>query len=329
MIDIRWERRLHQAGSVLALAPGHLVVHERNTRLVSLDPVDGSVRWDVPVGTWPRAVAIAGSRCLVIPQNTDQLLCLDLDSGERVWAAGPYGFVGHLVVAGDVVFAGGWRGYTPLRALDLETGRLRWKTDHREHTVLPLPVGEGLLVGRPGDNIVRLIDQRDARPLTTWTLPQPLVDHRPAFVADGSGGLLVRCGSRAIARLVPSTGTTDLLVEAEHDLAPVAVNWLDGRLWLWERRGGYTLANAADGRLLGRVGPGQQLVRSVVPTRGGFVVADTSGALLRVSPQGQIDDRVVVGRRIRALRSSAPSGLLVLTKGSLLVVGLGNSARPQ
>jgi outer membrane protein assembly factor BamB len=327
VIDVRWERHLHQAGSgsALALTPGHLVGHERNTRLVNLDPVDGSVRWDVPVGSWPRAVAIAGSRCFVLPQNTGQLQCLDLHSGERVWTAGPYGFVGHLVVAGNLVFVGGWRSYTPLRALDVETGQLRWETDHREHTVLPVPVRDGLLVGRPGDSTVRLIDQRDARPMTTWPLPQPLVDHdnRRAFVADGSGGLLVRCGSRAVARIVPSTGTTDLVVEAERDLAPVPVDRHDGLLWLWERRGGCTVATSAEGRILGRVDSGRQLVHSVVSAGGEFVLADTNGRLLRVSAQGSIGDCAVVGQRIRALRRLDQSGLLVVTKGSLLAVELG------
>lgn len=332
MIDIRWERRLHQAGSgsKLALTPGHLVVHERNTRLVSLDPVDGSVRWDVAVGTWPRAVVIAGPRCLVLPQNTDQVVCLDLESGERVWAAGLYGYVGHIVVAGDLVFVGGWRGYTPLRALDAGTGEVRWTTDHREHTVLPVPVGEGLLLGQPGQSTVRLIGQRDARPMNTWILPEPLVDHdnRAAFVADGSGGLLVRCGNRAICRIGPSTTTAELLIHAEWDLAPVAAERVGRVLWLWRRHGGCILADVMDGRVLGEVGPGRPLVGSVVPSGGGFVVADTNGVLLHVGSQGQIGDRAVIGRRVRALRGLAPSGLLVLTKGSLLAAEWGSGARP-
>ncbi|RZQ59934.1 PQQ-binding-like beta-propeller repeat protein [Amycolatopsis suaedae] len=318
MSGVRWERRLHQAGasSALALAPGHLVVHERNTRLVSLDPADGSVRWDVPVGTWPRAVVITGRRCLLLPQNTGLVLCLDLDSGDRVWTAGPYGFVGHLVVADDVVFVGGWRGYTPLRALDLGTGRLRWEADLREHIVRPMQVGAGLLTGRPGDRVLRLLDRRDGRPLTTWSLPSPLGDHETAFVADEAGGVLVRCGSRSIARLVPSAGTAELVVEA--DLPAVTMEYLGGLLWLWDRRSGYTLVNPSDGRTRGRVDPGRQLVGSVVPAGGGYVVAETNGALLRLSPQGRIGDRVVVGRRIRALHGLEPSGLLVVTKGSLL-----------
>ncbi|MER5626124.1 PQQ-binding-like beta-propeller repeat protein [Streptosporangium sp. NPDC002544] len=78
-----WERQLHQRGSASALAvtEDRVVLHERHTRLVCLDRHDCSVRWDVPIGTWPRAVVVASDRCLVLPQDTDQLFCLDLTTG--------------------------------------------------------------------------------------------------------------------------------------------------------------------------------------------------------------------------------------------------------
>jgi outer membrane protein assembly factor BamB len=121
---IVWERNLHQAGrdTAVATAPGHLVVHERGTRLVSLDPDDGVVRWDVPAGTWPRDLVVAGPYCLVLPQNPSDLLCLDVHTGTLVWRAELARFSGNVVVAGDTVLAGGWRDYTPVRAFDLATG---------------------------------------------------------------------------------------------------------------------------------------------------------------------------------------------------------------
>lgn len=124
---IVWERNLHQAGrdTAVATAPGHLVVHERGTRLVGLDPDDGSVRWDVPVGTWPRDLILAGPYCLVLPQNPSDLLCLDVHTGTLVWRVELARFSGNVVVAGDTVLAGGWRDYTPVRAFDLATGAPR------------------------------------------------------------------------------------------------------------------------------------------------------------------------------------------------------------
>jgi outer membrane protein assembly factor BamB len=121
---IVWERNLHQSGrgTKAAIAPGYLVVHERRTRLVSLDPDDGSVRWDVPAGTWPRDLVLAHPYCLVLPQSPSDLLCLDVHTGTLVWRVELATYTGGVSVAGDVVLAGGWRGYTPVRAFDLATG---------------------------------------------------------------------------------------------------------------------------------------------------------------------------------------------------------------
>jgi len=124
VFEIRWERPLHQAGvlSTVVIADGVLVAHERHSRLVRLDPESGSALWDVRVGTWPRSIAVAGQRCLVIPQDTDRLLCLDLATGDPLWHNDLRPYTGGLTVNGDLVHVGGWRGYTPVRAVDLATG---------------------------------------------------------------------------------------------------------------------------------------------------------------------------------------------------------------
>ena len=124
---IVWERNLHQAGrgTAVAIGAGHLVVHERRTRLVSLDPGDGSVRWDVPAGTWLRDLVLAQRYCLALPQFPSDLLCLDVHTGTLVWRAELAMFTGGLAVSGDTVLAGGWRGYTSVRAFDLPTGAPR------------------------------------------------------------------------------------------------------------------------------------------------------------------------------------------------------------
>lgn len=136
---VQWKRPLHQRSESKGLATTreYVVVYERNTRLVSLDPQDATVRWDVPVGRSPAIDLAAGprGRCLVLPQTTGQLLCLHLATGRRLWAADVPRFAGHQVTHADTVLVGGWRGYTSLRAFDLDTGRLRWQAAAPVRTV--------------------------------------------------------------------------------------------------------------------------------------------------------------------------------------------------
>lgn len=324
VIEMGWERPLHQRGvaSGLAVTNGHVIIHERGTRLVSLDPADGSVRWDVPVGTWPRAVVVVGDRCLVIPQDNPRLSCLDLATGQEIWSADVPAVPGHLVVSANVVLVGGWRGYTPLRAFDLATGQLRWETERRIDTVLPVPAGDGFLIGEPRDTRVRLIDRHDGRELSAWQLPQPLADNDAgsSISAVGPDRFLLRCGPRELAEIVLSADTAREFVRAETGLAAAAPGHAGGLLWLPEDRGGYTVVDPTAGRLRWRVDVGQRLVGDVVPTADGFLVASASGSLFHLTSDGRLATRTSVARRIWALRGAATDQLFALTKGALLAI---------
>ncbi|MEV7615070.1 PQQ-binding-like beta-propeller repeat protein [Streptomyces sp. NPDC089799] len=86
---VLWERELHQRGgaSVFVVGPDCVVLHERHTRLVCLERADGAVRWDVPLGTRPRGIVLAGDRVLVLPQAPNLLSCIDLRTGASLWSA--------------------------------------------------------------------------------------------------------------------------------------------------------------------------------------------------------------------------------------------------
>ncbi|MFC9252282.1 outer membrane protein assembly factor BamB family protein [Amycolatopsis thailandensis] len=327
MFDVRWERPLHQAGSPCALAATahHLVVHERSTRVVALDPADGSVRWDVPVGTWPRNLVIEDRFCLVIPQNVRRLLCLDVGTGEDVWQREPGAFAGHVVAHEGLVLVGGWRGYTPLSAVDLRTGDLRWRAKDRRRTALPVATAAGFLVGEPGGESVRLIDRADGRELAEWSFPGPLLgpDAGSAFVPDGSGGVLMRCGDRSVVRIRSSERKAETLFRAEHDLIPRAVERCGGLLWLAHLRGGCTAVDESDGTVRWRIDHDRRFVPSVAPVDGGFAIADEGGTLFRIDHEGAVRERVRITQRIRDLRGQAPSRLVLLTKGTLLAMGNG------
>lgn len=311
----------------MAVTEQHLVVHERNTRLVGLDPVEGSVRWDVPVGTWPRAVVVAEPHCLVIPQNTGGLLCLDVETGEDIWQAEPGSFAGHVVVDEELVLVGGWRGYTPLSAVDLRTGVPRWRAGTHGGTVLPAVTEAGFLLGEPGGDSVRLIDRDDGRELTTWSLPEPLAgpDVGPAFRVEG-GGFLTRCGDRLVVRIVPAEAKAEIVFRAERDLAPRAVDLCGGLLWLAGRRGGYTVVDPSDGAERWRIQHDRRFVASVASVAGGFAIADEGGSLFRIDLAGLVSERARLTQRIRDLREQGPSKFLLLAKGSLLAV---DASRPS
>lgn len=323
---VLWERQLHQRGDTkaLSLTPDQVIVHERRTRLVGLDRWTGSLRWDVSVGEYPRAVVVTGDRCLIITQRSGRLSCLDVRTGAPLWSAEIPWLSGHVVTTADTVIVGGWRGYTPLMAFDLATGTRRWETAHRVDTVLPVPAGEGVLVGGQGETEIRLIDPREGGERSRWRLPEPLIssDDRPAITPVGPDRFLLRCGPRSVVDLRLSSAGVREFVRAGDDLVSEAVEHTAGVLWLRELRRGYTTVDPGDGRVLWRVEVAQPLIDQVVRTRAGYAFASNNGVLYLLDPAGQVLKRVAVARRITALRSVEPGELLVRTKGTLLAAAV-------
>ena len=311
----------------MASTPDAVLVHERSTRLACLDPADGVARWDVPIGTWPRAVVADGSQCWVISQDRDELRCLDVLSGEVRWSAEVPRLTGHIVVTGDRVLVGGWRGYTGLRAFDRWTGALLWSDRQRTATVLPAAVGERVLVGEPGGTSVRLLDAHDGNEVHRWSLPEPLVGpdgQWPAFVAAGADRFLARCGARTLWQIRPASGTAGELFRHDRDLADAGVSTVGSVVWARERRAGAVALDLTTGAALWRVTAGPDSVGQVVPAAAGHVLATRRpGMLLLVDDTGRPRERQLVEQQISGVRVLTPGVLLVVAKGALLAVDGG------
>jgi len=329
-MGVEWERNLHQAGSKsgLVVSTDALLVHERHTRLVRIDPLDGSVRWDVHVGPFPRAITVVGRRCLVLPQNTGQLLCLDMVTGERMWSTDLDRFIGHLLATEDAILVGGWRGYTPLRVLDMVTGQLRWETDDLVHTVRPAIAGDSFLIGEPGSSTVALIDRHEFRKISSLSLPQPLVDHddRAAFTPTENHRFRVRCGLRSVVEIQPLTEIAREFVVADRDLGSSAPVHAGGVIWMRDRQSGFAVADSHDGHVLPNVDLPQPPVDQVVAVGAGFVVAGTFGTLFYLDIDGHVIAKETVSRRIRSLHRLGSERVLVMTKGTLLAAQINSHA---
>jgi outer membrane protein assembly factor BamB len=313
---------LHQPGAATAIAvtPGHVVLHARRSRLLSLDPRDGGVRWDVPIGAWPRAIEVDGGQCLVLPQDRDLLVCLDLATGGERWRAEVPRLTGHLALLGDAVLTGGWRGYTPLRIFDRSSGALCWAESHPTETVLPAMTGAGLLVGATGGRSVRVISVPGGEEIAGWALPEPLraADTGPAaFVAAGPDRFLLRCGPRTVWEIRPTSGDGGVLFQHDTDLADDGISVAGGEVWVRERLGG----QVAVGPPPRRVSPAAACARGVVRVGQGTVVATRRpGILLLTGPDGAVLARAAVDQQITAVYGLDPDTVLVLGKGEVTAV---------
>ena len=315
-----WERQLHQRGSLsaVAVAENCVVAHERRTRLVCLNRHDGSVRWDIPIGAWPRGLVVAGDRCLCLAEN--QLSCLDLTTGSLVWRVGLPAYSGHVVATSETVIVGGWRRHTPIAGFNLDDGQLLWLTPRPTETVLPLPWGDGVLLGN--GTKAWLIDPREGRELRHWRLPEPLTDtdHRTAFTPIGPDRCLALCGPRSVAVIQLSSDFVSRLFRHDADLTASAAEFMGGVVLLRERGAGYVAVDPEYGSALWNVDIGQPFAEGIALDNEGFVLVSQAGVLFRLRSDGHILERSSSVARVKALLDLGAGEMILVTRGTLRMI---------
>jgi hypothetical protein len=155
-----WRHDLHQRPTSRAvISPDLLLVQERRSYLTRLDPASGASLWSARVQTPWGWIARDPERVYYLNQHA-VVQCHALESGEPRWTATMRGTNGWLVAAGPVVLMGGWRGYSPLAALDAATGEVRWQLDApgRERLSEPVAGPWGIAVASLDAQVVRFLD---------------------------------------------------------------------------------------------------------------------------------------------------------------------------
>lgn len=325
-----WERALHQRGAIssVLVADDHVLVHERTSRLVRLNRHDGSVTWDARVGDWPRNIVRAGDVCLVRPQSPDRLDCLDLATGSPRWRIGVSKWTGHVAVIADVVLIGGWRGWSPVRALDLRTGEQLWEARPGCATVLPARLGHLALMAEAEGSRVWAIDPRTGVEVWRAGLPGTLgmIDGGPVFTPGGAGRVVARCGPGSLAVIREGSDVVGELPMNGRELPAGAVKYVGGLLFVREGRDGYRAVDPANGTLRWRVDIAQPLADGVAGTPSGFAMVTRNGTLLHLDPDGGIVRRTSLHRRVAELRGDGGSEVFLLTRGTVLAAAVDDDA---
>lgn len=163
---------LQQSGAILAVAD--TLVAGFSGRLTGLNPLNGSVRWDVSVAA-PRGVndverlvdvvgpvsRVGDSVCVRAFQAA--VACVNAARGTLLWSKPASGFNG---LHGDDVLVLGAESDGKLVAWARKDGSRAWVSDRLVHRNLtaPLLIGRSVAVG-DGDGVVHLLSRDDGAPL--------------------------------------------------------------------------------------------------------------------------------------------------------------------
>ncbi|MET9542205.1 PQQ-binding-like beta-propeller repeat protein [Streptomyces sp. NPDC006553] len=312
---VLWERELHQRGgaSVFVVGPDCVVLHERHTRLVCLERADGAVRWDVPLGSWPRGIVLAGDRVLVLPQAPNLLSCIDLRTGASLWSAPTPRWTGNLAVHSETVVIGGWRGYTPMSGLDLADGGVRWTTPSPVTSVRTLAWAGGVLTGSGYEAV--LLDPADGSDLARWRLPDPLAGpDAKAFVPVGAERVVAVCEASSLVTF--GIGADEPARLGSYDPFG-AVGYVHGSVWMLRSGRGFLAVDPADGTSPWSVEADRRMVADPLPCADGLLVGDANGSIRRLGPDGRtVEGCSLPGRRLDTLAAADDGGLFFAAKGT-------------
>ena len=182
---------LRQAGVMLAV--GDTLVVGFSGRMVGLNPDNGSVRWEAPVGTSrgtndvERLVELVGRTSRVgdiVCARAFQAAvgCVNAVRGTTLWTQAASGAQG---IHGDAEAVFGSESNGAVVAWKRTDGARLWTTDRLKHRRLtaPLLLGRSVVVG-DDSGLVHLLSRTDGAPLNRLTTDGSAIAAAPAAAAD-------------------------------------------------------------------------------------------------------------------------------------------------
>ncbi|MGW0434509.1 outer membrane protein assembly factor BamB family protein [Micromonospora sp. NPDC003197] len=338
-LTVLWSRLLHlrSSAAALAAASGVLVVAERHSRLVGLDPQTGAPLWEQNVEDCWGTTVVAGDRCLYLSQ-AGVLHCFDTHSGQRTWSTPELPLRHYISVSGSVAFLGGWRGYRPLTRVDLANGELlpgQFPGPAPGNNVAwPLPLrldpeqgfaADAILIATAEQAALLLVDARTGVTRGEWSLPAPVrfPDSGIAFNAGEDGHITFLSGRRTVMALHPTSGV-EILWRHDRDLPSLPPLLTDRKLWLAEETG-VTIIDLDRGARTEVIHLPPGATSEGVPVCGGALFARAGNQLIMVNRAGEIAARVRLPARIDRLLPDGRSLVHAIGKGHLTTIGISTT----
>lgn len=330
MIDISWSYKTHQRVQGLAVHGEDCFVQCRRTRLVSLDVSTGEERWSAGLANpWGR---LAVGQSVVAYLNQHSLLAAhDRTTGDLVWSRDLGGINGWLHAMGDLVLVGGWRHYTPIRALSLLDGSEQWSMPYAAQDFVCTQIhGESrslITLSPTTGQELRFFDLESGEerqqiaapggmsfnPYAGDGEPKPPAASGPVvFLADDTAFIVVSGNPPSVERVPISEGVS--LSDQAFSTGPVSFVTKDGELRAW-------WPSSRRLRHLGKVDLQHAPTSIASLGRGRFIVGASHGrAMVIEEGKGMLAKRQI-GKRI-STPMTFTNGLAVVGTASAEVLGL-------
>jgi outer membrane protein assembly factor BamB len=182
---------LSQTGALLAV--GDTLVAGLAGRLVGLNPLNGTIRWDVPVATprganeVERLVDVVGPASRVgnsvcVRAYAAAVACVDAGAGTLTWNRPAQGMTG---LHGDEQLVFGTETDGRVRAWQRVDGATGWDMDRLQYRRLTAPLAAGRVVAvGDADGLVHLLARDDGSEMTRLSTDGSAIESAPVLAGD-------------------------------------------------------------------------------------------------------------------------------------------------
>lgn len=323
-----WSHNLHQRPNPWSIiTPALALVSERRSWLACIDPTTGAVRWTVSTGTAWGTMSWTSQQVFHLGPR---LQCFDQETGEQRWEyVPPDNYIGHLAASDSSVLIGGWRGYTPLRSLDADTGEVRWVYPETRKMQNPLIGSWGIAVADAGTSTADepsatlLLLHEDGTVQRTFPMPAPLMPTDWGTSLQGHADRLITVTRDGGVFVLDPHRDDGWIHVGAHPAGILSVGRVgSGDTLLFRDGEGCLCAFDLRSGTLRWVGPPirhyWEGVRAVELPDGRWIVSSDAGQVLLISKDGAVLARQTIARRIGTQLALTADGILVAgTKSTL------------
>lgn len=175
MYGIDWKRDLFCSGGAMIAHQGMIVLTERSSKLVMLEPENGMKVWEQNVSGVYGWLTANENRIYYLDEIR-LLLIVDFATGEIIDRLKfQFSYLGYLFVRNNFLITGAWRGYTDLMCYELDNElNLRWKSERSGNLIsysLPILYDDLIILANNSNGILYGIDIQTGKEL--WAKPLP------------------------------------------------------------------------------------------------------------------------------------------------------------
>lgn len=324
-LQLEWTRDLHQRTQrAISLTNFGIIVPERHSRLVRLNEVNGQALWEARINSPWGWLTATDSRVVYLNQHSF-LQCFDFATGQTLWEYDlPNPFNGYVAAKGRYLIVGGWRDYSPVTCLDIDSGATLWVNPVRQYYAPPLLSSQGIVLASGTFHeltSLQLLDYQQGKIQFEIDLPEGVP------VTDRSVGLQLAGGMLYAATRLGDVCSLDFeqqhwVLRAHHPqgIRTVTPSLLNSKMLFMDEQGQLCCYDLRDGRLKwkqaldhqGEFFPAAEYENTTM-------IGTSKGQLIALDDSGNRIWARTIAKRIRTNLFITDAGKLILgTKGAIV-----------